>query len=236
MTTSAMRVLITASWYPSFDAPGRGVFIADQATALARSGIAVDVASWEVRVRYSAPTAQTDDGGEGRQAVADAWCEAIRTRGRSAAPLAGVRPASTPSGSLWPRRGSEVPGRPPGRCRSRRRGPARLGRRPALPVSRRSSTPMSGSRTGSQRSRSPSGSTCPLSRPSTTAPPPHGSRSRACVQRTCRSWQKDACSSPSAMSLRDRLATVLEVDPARIGVVPNVVDVDAFASGRDRRA
>ena len=36
-----------------------------------------------------------------------------------------------------------------------------------------------------------------------------------------------------SQSLRDRLAIALEVDPARIGVVPNVVDVDAFASGLD---
>ena len=34
-----------------------------------------------------------------------------------------------------------------------------------------------------------------------------------------------------SQSFRDRLATVLEVDPARIGVVPNVVEVDAFAPG-----
>jgi glycosyltransferase involved in cell wall biosynthesis len=34
-------------------------------------------------------------------------------------------------------------------------------------------------------------------------------------------------------TLRDRLAIALDVDPARIGVVPNVVDVDAFGSGPD---
>ena len=36
-----------------------------------------------------------------------------------------------------------------------------------------------------------------------------------------------------SQSLRNRLAIALEVDPARNGVVPNVVDVDAFASGLD---
>ena len=36
-----------------------------------------------------------------------------------------------------------------------------------------------------------------------------------------------------SQSLRNQLATALDVDPARIDVVPNVVDVDAFASGPD---
>ena len=47
-----MRVLFTTRWYPSFDAPGRGIFVADQAAALMRSGVTVEVASWEAASLY----------------------------------------------------------------------------------------------------------------------------------------------------------------------------------------
>jgi glycosyltransferase involved in cell wall biosynthesis len=41
------RVLVVARWYPSYDDPGRGSFVADQVRALTDAGIRVTVASFE---------------------------------------------------------------------------------------------------------------------------------------------------------------------------------------------
>ena len=38
-----LRILVVARWYPSYDAPGRGIFVADQAAALAATGAQVVV-------------------------------------------------------------------------------------------------------------------------------------------------------------------------------------------------
>ena len=46
-----LSVLIATRWYPAFDNPGRGIFVADQARALAAAGVQVTVASWETAYR-----------------------------------------------------------------------------------------------------------------------------------------------------------------------------------------
>ena len=230
MTTSAMRVLIAASWYPSFDVPGRGVFIADQATALARSGLAVDVVSWEPASMFG--TYRTaDDGGEGRQAVASAWCEAIRTRGSCAAPLSwgapgidAVRfPVATPrvGGVMADPRATATSAAEAllaWAAGPRFRSPAIVHAHVGLPdgvaaiaLAERLDVPL-----------------VTTEHESTTA------------ERLTQPGMREAYLPLLAEGrmllavsefLRDRLATALEVDPARIGVVPNVVEVDAFAPG-----
>jgi glycosyltransferase involved in cell wall biosynthesis len=44
-------VLFATRWYPAFDSPGRGSFVADQARALTEAGVNVTVASWEIAIR-----------------------------------------------------------------------------------------------------------------------------------------------------------------------------------------
>ena len=46
-----LRVLFATRWYPAFDSPSRGSFVADQANALAAAGVQVTVASWEIAIR-----------------------------------------------------------------------------------------------------------------------------------------------------------------------------------------
>jgi len=44
---AGLHVLVAARWYPAFDNPGRGIFVADQVAALAAAGIKIRVVSWE---------------------------------------------------------------------------------------------------------------------------------------------------------------------------------------------
>ena len=59
-----VRVLVVARGYPSFDAPGRGSFVADHVTALRDAGAEVVVTSFET-VQARGPQAE-------REAAADA--------------------------------------------------------------------------------------------------------------------------------------------------------------------
>ncbi len=88
MTTSAMRVLITASWYPSFDVPGRGVFIADQASRPGADRASPSTSPRGSPRRCSGRTARRTMAAKAGRRWRDAWCEAIRTRGSSVAPRA----------------------------------------------------------------------------------------------------------------------------------------------------
>ena len=70
----AMHVLVASRWYPAFDNPGRGIFVADQVAALAASGIGVRVASWETaffRGTYAARHGRLPE-----QETPGAWLEA----------------------------------------------------------------------------------------------------------------------------------------------------------------
>ena len=105
-----VRVLVVARGYPSFDAPGRGSFVADHVTALRDAGAEVVVASFET-VQARGPQA-------GRQAAADAaetaWGPtladpaAVTVGGRFGAE--GVPVARLPAVRTWGAiDGSEVP-------------------------------------------------------------------------------------------------------------------------------
>jgi glycosyltransferase involved in cell wall biosynthesis len=239
VTTSAMRVLIAASWYPTFDAPGRGVFVADQATALSRAGIAVDVASWEAASMFGTYHA-ADDGGEARRAVADAWCETIRTRGSSVTPRSWGAPGidTTRLPVAMPRvAGVRADPRAAAACAAeallawsagpRFRSPAIIHAHVGLPdgvaaiaLAERLGVPLV---TTEHESTAAARLAQPGMRDAYLPLVAEGRRLLAVSQ-----------------SLRDQLATALEVDPAQIGVVPNVVEVDAFefasgAVGRDGR-
>ncbi|MHB8399253.1 MAG: glycosyltransferase, partial [Candidatus Limnocylindrales bacterium] len=48
------RILFAARWYPAYDDPGRGIFVADLARALGDEGLAVEVASWEPAIARAA--------------------------------------------------------------------------------------------------------------------------------------------------------------------------------------
>jgi glycosyltransferase involved in cell wall biosynthesis/SAM-dependent methyltransferase len=78
---SGLRVLIATRWYPAFDNPRRGIFVADQASGLRGSGVDVTVASWETAVRME------DAGVIGAdRPTPSAWTDAIATRARSTVP------------------------------------------------------------------------------------------------------------------------------------------------------
>jgi glycosyltransferase involved in cell wall biosynthesis len=78
--TTDLHVLVVSRWYPAFDNPGRGIFVADQVAALAAAGVDVRVASWETAylrgthgARFDGPPARTPR----------AWLDAVAT-GRAA--------------------------------------------------------------------------------------------------------------------------------------------------------
>jgi D-inositol-3-phosphate glycosyltransferase len=48
-----LRILVAARWYPAFDDPGRGSFVADQVAALRDAGHEVVVVSWEHAARVA---------------------------------------------------------------------------------------------------------------------------------------------------------------------------------------
>jgi glycosyltransferase involved in cell wall biosynthesis len=70
-----LRILVVARWYPAFDDPGRGSFVADQVAALRDAGHWVVVASWEhaARTAPAAPASAPASGGE----TPAAWLRAI---------------------------------------------------------------------------------------------------------------------------------------------------------------
>ena len=74
------HVLIATRWYPGFDAPGRGIFVADQAAAVAAAGAQVSVVVWDAAYARGvhAPAARSGAG---------PWLDAIVARGRPSAPL-----------------------------------------------------------------------------------------------------------------------------------------------------
>ena len=225
-----MRVLFTTRWYPSFDAPGRGIFVADQATALMRSGVTVEVASWEAASLYGTYRSAGDAAAE-HGAAGAAWCDAIRTRSSSVAPrswgapgvgtvrlpvatsrVTGVRPdagvvaASAAQALLaWV---DHPHFRPPTIVHAHVGLPDGVA---AIAVAERLGVPL-------VTTEHESSATARLAQP--------GMR-EAYLPLLAEGRMLVAVS----QSLRERLATALEVDPARIGVVPNVVDVAAFAPG-----
>ena len=100
------RILFAARWYPAYDDPGRGIFVADLARALGDEGLAVEVASWEPAIARATddPTvlAATVEIARDRWAAAvgsvGAVAQAARPRSWGAAGVAVVRlPAIVPT-------------------------------------------------------------------------------------------------------------------------------------------
>ncbi len=80
---SGLHVLIATRWYPAFDAPGRGIFVADQAAALAAAGMRVSVAAWEAAVGHGTFARAVGSGAGMRP-----WLDAIETRATAVPPAA----------------------------------------------------------------------------------------------------------------------------------------------------
>ena len=227
-----MRVLFTTSWYPSFDAPGRAIFVADQAAALMRSGVSVEVASWEAASLYGTYRSAGDAAAE-QGAAGAAWCDAIRTRGSSVTPrswgapgVGTVRLPVATSRVTGVRVDAGVVAASAAQAllawvdHPHFRSPTIVHAHVGLPdgvaaiaVAERLGVPL-------VTTEHDSSATARLALP--------GMREAYLPL-----LQEGRALLAVSQSLRNRLAIALEVDPARIGVVPNVVDVDAFASGLD---
>ena len=74
------HVLIATRWYPGFDAPGRGTFVADQAAAVAAAGAQVSVVVWDAAYARGVHAHAARSG-------AGPWLDAIVARGRPSAPV-----------------------------------------------------------------------------------------------------------------------------------------------------
>ena len=78
---AGLNVLIAARWYPAFDDPGRGIFVAHQAAALRAAGVDLTVASWETALRTPGRPATATD-----RPTPQAWLDAVATRSAFAVP------------------------------------------------------------------------------------------------------------------------------------------------------
>ncbi len=78
-----LHVLIATRWYPAFDAPGRGIFVADQAAALVAAGTRVSVASWEAAIGHGTFARAVGSGAGMRP-----WLDAIENRATPVLPAA----------------------------------------------------------------------------------------------------------------------------------------------------
>lgn len=227
-----MRVLFTTRWYPSFDAPGRAIFVADQATALMRSGVTVEVASWEAASLYGIYRSAGDAAAE-QGAAGAAWCDAIRTRSSSVAPRS------------WGAPGVGTVRLPVATSRV-------TGVRADAGVAAASAAQALLAWVDHPHFRSPTIVHAHVGLPDGVAaialaerlgvPLVTTEHESSATERLALPGMREAylpllqegrALLAVSQSLRNRLATALEVDPARIGVVPNVVDVDAFAGGLD---
>jgi hypothetical protein len=74
------HVLIATRWYPGFDAPGRGIFVADQAAAVAAAGAQVSVVVRDAAYARGALARTTRSG-------AGPWLDAIVAHGQPSAPV-----------------------------------------------------------------------------------------------------------------------------------------------------
>ncbi len=232
MNADSTRVLFATSWYPSFDSPGRAIFIADQAAALMRSGILVEVAAWEPAALYGTYR-EVGEGAANQQAVGAAWSDAIRTRSRSVAPRSwGARavsivrlPVVTPRVQgvrLDPRvvAASAAESLLAWADHPRFQSPTIVHAHVGLPdavaalaLAERLGVPLV---TTEHESIAAARLALPGMREAYLRLLGEGRMLLAVSQ-----------------TLRDRLAAALEVDPGRIGVVPNVVDVDPFTGCTD---
>jgi len=67
------RVLVVARWYPAYDDPGRGAFVADHVRALVEAGVAVTVASFEPAFARGKPESRP----ERIRGALEAWSIAV---------------------------------------------------------------------------------------------------------------------------------------------------------------
>jgi glycosyltransferase involved in cell wall biosynthesis/SAM-dependent methyltransferase len=228
-----VRVLVAARWYPAHDDAGRGIFVADLVRALGAAGVESVVASWEPALAADPVLA----GGAGMAAVRDRLAAAARRAepvtprswGAPGTPVVRL-PAIVPTiegverdplelaelqaATLVPF-GTALAERWPYALVHAHTGlpdglaAARLADRLGLPLLVTEHDSTIEARLADERLRG--------------------------AYRTLLEGRKRVVA--VSASLRDGIARRLDVDPVSIGVVPNVVDVDAFRSapmeGRD---
>ena len=93
------HILIVSRWYPSYDRPGSGSFVADQVAALQRAGARTTVASFDY-VRDATMRGDVDRCGS----VESAWTETVRLESASTIPRtwgAGAPVARLPVVKTW---------------------------------------------------------------------------------------------------------------------------------------
>jgi glycosyltransferase involved in cell wall biosynthesis len=224
------RVLFATRWYPSFENPGSAIFVADQAAALMRSGIAVEVASWEAAYRYGT-YGSAGDGAAGPGAADTVWRDAIRAWSRSVTPMSWGAPGV-------------------GIVRLPVAAPRVAGAQDDARVIAASASDALLAWADDPRFRSPAIVHAHVGLPDGVAAVTLAERLGVPLVTTEHDSTAEARLAQPGMreaylpllgegrmllavsqTLRDRLATALDVDPARIGVVPNVVDVEAFSIG-----
>jgi teichuronic acid biosynthesis glycosyltransferase TuaC len=229
------RVLFATSWYPSFDLPGRAVFIADQAAALMRSGIAVEVISWEA-AHHDGTYRAAGEAAANQAAVGAAWRDAIRTRSRSVTPRS------------WGAPGVDIARLPVAT-------PRIAGSQPDARVVAASAAEALLAWAGRPRFRSPTIVHAHVGLPDGIAaialadrlgvPLVTTEHDSTAAARLALPGMREAYLPllgdgrmllAVSQALRNRLAAALEVDPVRIGVVPNVVEIDAFTGGTEPAA
>ena len=229
---AGLHVLIAARWYPAFDDPGRGIFVANQAAALRASGVDVTVASWETALRTPGQPATATD-----RPTPQAWLDAVATRSTFAVPgswgASGVPVVRLPatitahSGAAGDRlaaadRQAEIA------PRVRRAA----GRAPAARPGPRSHRAARRRRRGAPGRASP----VPLvvtEHDSTLAAGLASEEARAAYRTLIGPGRRLIAVSEV---LRRRIAQLIDVPESAIEVVPNTVDVEAFAPvGPDAR-
>ncbi|MHB8672563.1 MAG: glycosyltransferase [Candidatus Limnocylindrales bacterium] len=229
------RVLFAARWYPAHDDPGRGIFVADLATALTEAGIDIEVASWEPAlargVNGPAEAATTVAAARERWAAVAGSAVAARPRSWGSPGVPVVRlPAIVPSVAGVERDPLELAELQAATLVPY--GEAVAARRPYALIHAHTGIP-----DGLAASRLADRLGLPLlvtEHDSLVVGRLADGRLRDAYRRLLEGPRRVVAVSPS---LRDDLARVLVVDPARIGVVPNPVDLVAFTptgpAGRD---
>jgi glycosyltransferase involved in cell wall biosynthesis len=227
VTADDPRVLFVASWYPSYDLPGRAIFVADQATALLASGLSVEVVSPEEATSFG--TYGGGDASASQRAAGAAWCEEIRSRGPGGTPTSWGAPG-VPT--------SRLPVATP-RVAGARVDPRAFAASAADVLQAWAGAPSRVSPTivhahvGLPDGVAAIALADRLGVPLITTEHDSTAEGRLALPGMREAYlpllDHGRMLLAVSESLRRRLAGALEVDPGRIGVVPNVVDAGAFA-------
>jgi glycosyltransferase involved in cell wall biosynthesis len=220
-----LRVLVVARWYPAVDDPGAGVFVADHCAALTAAGVEVRVASFE-----NAPLFAGDASTERRLAVR--WADAAAAGPPFAGPVswgaAGV-PVARLRAVTRPRVGD-------GLDEVRRIAPEAVPLR-AFGRALAASWPFDlvHAHTGIPDGAAAAALANDLGVPIVTTEHDHAAVARladpSARQAYARLVGSDRTLVAVSVSLGGALAGALGLPPEDIAVVPNPVDIDAFALG-----